>query len=85
MIEPTDEMAEAGWDALPVVVRESGEIDLDDMKKALTAVLAIVERDWDVRKPLCLQSNPHDWSAPCELLDGHDGEHSAEVRKQVHW
>jgi len=50
VIEPTDEMAEAGWDALPVVVRESGEIDLDDMKKALAVVFAIVERDYDVAR-----------------------------------
>jgi hypothetical protein len=45
-MEPTDEMANAGWDALPVVARESGEIDLDDMKVVLAAVLAIVERDY---------------------------------------
>ncbi len=45
MIEPTDEMAEAGWDALPVSAQQSGEVDLDDMKTVLAAVLAIVERD----------------------------------------
>lgn len=46
MIEPTDEMAEVGWDALPVSAQHSGEIDLDDMKAVLAAVLAIVERDY---------------------------------------
>lgn len=45
MIEVTDEMAEAGWDALPVSAQESGDVDLDDMKAVLAAVLAIVERD----------------------------------------
>lgn len=44
MIEPTDEMANAGWDALPVSAQESGDVDLDDMKAVLAAVLAIVER-----------------------------------------
>lgn len=45
VIEPTDEMANAGWDALPVSAQEAGDIDLDDMKAVLAAVLAIVERD----------------------------------------
>jgi hypothetical protein len=45
VIEPTDEMANAGWDALPVTVRQSGEVDLDDMKAVLRAALAPVERD----------------------------------------
>lgn len=48
MIEPTDKMIEAGWDALPVVVRESGEVDLDDMTAVVAAVLAIVEKDYVV-------------------------------------
>jgi hypothetical protein len=46
VIEPTDEMANAGWDALPVSAQESGEIDLDDMKTVLAAVLAVIERDY---------------------------------------
>jgi hypothetical protein len=45
VIEPNDEMANAGWDALPVSAQESGEVDLDDMRVVLAAVLAIVERD----------------------------------------
>jgi hypothetical protein len=45
VIEPTDEMTEAAWDALPVSAQESGEVDLDDMKVVLAAVLAIVGRD----------------------------------------
>jgi len=49
VIEPTAEMANAGWDALPVSAQESGEIDLDDMKAVLAAALAIVERDYAVR------------------------------------
>jgi len=48
VIEPTDEMANAGWDALPVSAQESGEIDLDDMKVVLAAVFAIVERDYEI-------------------------------------
>lgn len=43
VIEPTDEMAEAGWAALPVSAQESGGIDLDDMKAVLAAALALVE------------------------------------------
>ena len=46
MIEPTDEMATAGWDALPVSAQESGDVDLDDMKAVLAVVLALVERDY---------------------------------------
>lgn len=49
MIEVTDEMANAGWDALPVSAQESGDTDLDDMKKVLAAALAIVERDWNMQ------------------------------------
>lgn len=49
MIEPTDEMAEAGWAALPVSAQESGDIDLSDMSVVLRAVLAIVERDWNMQ------------------------------------
>lgn len=45
MIEVTEEMANAAWDALPVSAQESGEVDLDDMKVVLAAMLAIVERD----------------------------------------
>jgi hypothetical protein len=52
VIEPTDEMANAGWDALPVSAQESGHIDLDDMKQVLAAVLSIVERDYDVAPKL---------------------------------
>lgn len=48
VIDPTDAMAEAGWDALPVSAQESGDVDLDDMKVVLAAVLAIVERDYRV-------------------------------------
>jgi hypothetical protein len=48
VIEPTDEMANAGWDALPVSAQESGEVDLDDMKDVLAAVLALVERDYQL-------------------------------------
>jgi hypothetical protein len=45
VIELTDEMAEAAWNALPVSAQEAGDVDLDDMKVVLTAVLALVERD----------------------------------------
>jgi len=45
VIEPTDKMAETAWDALPVQAQQDGNIDLDDMKVVLAAVLAIVERD----------------------------------------
>lgn len=45
MTEPTDEMATAGWDALPVSAQEAGDIDLDDMREVLAAALAFVERD----------------------------------------
>lgn len=48
MIEPTDEMANAGWDALPVAAQEPGHIDLDDMKAVVAAVLAIIERDYEI-------------------------------------
>lgn len=91
MIEPTDEMVQAfrhafNEEAAKMAATAPDFIEGGVITKAgLAAVLAIVERDWDVRKPLCLQSNPHDWSAPCELWDGHDGEHRAEVRKRVHW
>jgi hypothetical protein len=44
VIEPTDDMANAGWDALPVSAQESGDVDLDDMKVVLAAALAIVDR-----------------------------------------
>jgi hypothetical protein len=49
VIEPTDEMAEAAWEALPVAVQEAGELDLLDIKAVLTAVLAIVARDYTLR------------------------------------
>lgn len=58
MIEPTDGMANAGWDALPVTVRESGEVDLDDMKVALAAVLTIVERDYVIERRCPHGSHP---------------------------
>lgn len=62
MIEPTDEMANAGWDALPVSAQESGDIDLDDMKQVLAAVLAIVERNHVIlprgAQALCCPDHP---------------------------
>lgn len=82
MIEPTDEMRQAFNDC---PAAENGCTCAICLNHRLAAVFAIVERDWDVRKPLCFQPNPHDWSAPCELWRGHDGERRAEVRKQVHW
>jgi len=76
VIEPTAEMANAGWDALPVSAQESGEIDLDDMKAVLAAVLAIVERDL----PRC----PHvEWGLKvrlCSLPIGHGGSHELNER-----
>jgi hypothetical protein len=76
VIEPTDEMANAGWDALPVSAQESGEIDLDDMKVVLAAVLPIVERDYDVR---CGRRRPLDDTGyaelDCAMKADHEGPH----------
>lgn len=49
MIDPTAEMVIAAWDALPVSAQDAGLIDLDDMRVVLAAVLAIVERDWNMQ------------------------------------
>lgn len=80
MIEPTDEMANAGWDALPVSAQESGDIDLDDMKAVLTVALAIVERDYAVRPRTVVGLKPKPcgssrWGMPCDRPDGHPGNH----------
>lgn len=50
MIEPTVEMAEVAWDALPVQAQEDGSVDLDDMKTVLAAALALVERDYVIER-----------------------------------
>ena len=52
MIEPTVEMAEAAWDALPVQAQQDGNVDLDDMKTVLAAALALIERDYNVSPKL---------------------------------
>jgi hypothetical protein len=76
VIEPTDEMAAAAWEALPVAVQESGEVDLDDMKVALGAALAIAERDL----PRCHVGY---LSGRCVLHLGHPGEHDIRPRERL--
>jgi hypothetical protein len=63
VIEPTGEMKNAGWDALPVAAQESGEIDLDDMGVVLAAALAIVERDYPVARTQIQHSNRERYAA----------------------
>lgn len=79
MIEPTDEMANAGWDALPVSAQESGHIDLDDMKTVLAAVLAIAGRDQagpcSVALPLLTARGESFGDLWCQLRHGHLGDH----------
>lgn len=77
MIEPTDEMAEVGWAALPVSAQESGEIDLDDMKAVLAAVLAIVERDYSVGKRIPLRCGVAGFDGiTCQRSPDHGGHHA---------
>lgn len=59
MIELTDEMAGAGWESLPVSAQESGDIDLDDMKVVLAAVLAIAERQFQEAYGNAFQAGYH--------------------------
>lgn len=84
MTEPTDEMIRAFSDA---DFSGCGNADWEDshVRIGLAAVLAIVERDYDVRKALCMQSNPQDWGALCELWRGHDGQHRARISQEVTW
>lgn len=86
MLEPTKEMCEAGWDELPVTVRQSGEVDLDDMKAVLTVVLDLVERDNQVH-PLCTATLGTDMRCEFEAGMAHPNEHSAKAPSgsRVRW
>lgn len=78
MIEVTDEMAAAGWEALPVSAQESGDIDLDDMKAVLVAALAIVQRDHVVYpriQPGCDAAGPD--GLTCQRSPEHGTNHAA--------
>lgn len=71
MIEPTTEMAEAAWDALPVQAQQDGNIDLDDMKTVLAVALQFVYRTL-TREAALLDSNAT--AALCGITP--DGEHT---------
>jgi hypothetical protein len=85
MIEPTDEMADAfrraAW-AKPVWI--AGQ-EVPNLREGITAVLAIVERDYPIGPIMCDASCPTEDLAYCELPRGHKGTHSATVEKAVDW
>lgn len=76
MIEPTDEMISAFRGVLA---------DGEGYRKALAAVLDIVERDYAIGPVSCLESAPGEPLAFCELAMGHKGKHTATVEKAVDW
>lgn len=90
MIEPTDEMKRAFREAQErranELVAEGAPLGAHDiLDQGLAAVLAIVERDYEVRIPLCDTSAPDEDLAFCEMPRGHKGQHSTTVTKAVDW
>lgn len=84
MIEPTDETRETFARAMEADdgTAEGGERAL---LSGLAAVLALVERDYDVQPATCDVMNRGAPGAYCELPRGHDGKHSATVARAVDW
>ena len=80
LIEPTDEMANAADQA-----HKAGE----SWMGIAGAVLAVVQRDYDLRLALCDEPCPSEPGAYCELPRGHAANsgrgHSASVNKAVDW
>lgn len=94
MIEPTEEMIRAHetarrayWDSLDYTAGVNvAEHEPRAARKAMEAVLAIVERDYPIGPIMC-DAGPHPTEplAYCELPRGHKGKHSATVERAVDW
>jgi hypothetical protein len=74
MIEATTEMKDAVYAA-------TSSVDYDDARRAVEAVLAIVERDWNMQpNPNAGAPAPSRWrcntTERCFREDGHDGRHA---------
>lgn len=88
MIELTPEMrtvAMAVVDRLAGREHSPGGQIAQAVDEVMAAALAIVERDYDVRRPMCGRPNPAEDLAYCELWRGHEGKHSATVTRAVDW
>lgn len=80
MIETTDEMVQAYDEAAWKNPVEFGGVEMANVHEGLTAVLALVERDYALvdrtlaERPKCPSRR---WGLSCYLHDGHNGRHTA--------
>lgn len=88
MLELTPEMEQAFRDAWMTSMATDPRSDDPERiadRAGLTAVLALVERDYRVFPPPCNEPHPSDRAVFCDGLHGHKGTHSADVEKTVTW
>jgi hypothetical protein len=88
MLELTPEMEQAFRDAWMTSMATDPRSDDPERiadRAGLTAVLALIEREYAIGPRGCCEPAPGEPMAYCELAEGHRGKHSATVEKAVDW